>query len=215
MICRRRTVLLRLALALVVLTVLAVHPSLPAPGARSDREPSAAFDAWGPSDQLSDAARALREDAKAILASRACVRTDAARVAIERVLAERGLRDWSVALAPGLRPDECVTAAISQSDRRVLLLRARPDGLDAVISEIAARLLHDCYDEAGAVALLRMALSAHEQQPFVIRTDGPVGAPPDLWAETVRHVNAGCFVYSGAGWLPDGTPVYYLTGLRP
>lgn len=166
-------------------------------------------------DQLRHVAGVLREEVKATVTSRECVGARVARAEVERILAGHQLFDWSVLLTPGLNRDDCVTAAISEADRRVLLLRARSRNLEAAIANVAARLLEGCYDEAGAVALLSTALSGQESPTFVVRTDGPLGAPPDLWAQTVRHVEAGCFVYSGAGWLPDGTPVYFLAGSRP
>lgn len=198
----------------MAMVVVAAYRSVVSPGSGGDGTSSPPLGVWDGGDQLSDVARALREDVKMIVASRGCVRPDAARVAIEHTLADRGLRDWSVASAPGLGSDDCVTAALSQPDRRVLLLPARSEDLEAAIADVAARLLQHCYVEADAVALLSAALSTHERQDYVVRTDGPIGAPPELWVDTVRHVEAGCFVYSGAGWLPDGTPVYFLAGPR-
>jgi hypothetical protein len=47
---------------------------------------------------------------------------------------------------------------------------------------------------------------------FEIRTDGPVAAPPDRFDDVMRHVEAGCFIYSGSGWTSRGTAIFYLAG---
>jgi hypothetical protein len=141
-----------------------------------------------------------------------CVTAAAATTELERVMARAGAVTWTLSSAPGLSPDACATAAVDPSDHRIVLLRAMTPAVRAAVRDLADKLLANCYRRNEAIALATSVLMSAGERGFQVRSDGPVAAPVDRWAEAVQHVQNGCYVYSGAGWLADGRRVYYLAG---
>jgi hypothetical protein len=50
------------------------------------------------------------------------------------------------------------------------------------------------------------------QSGFEIRSGGAIGGPVDRFQEVVRHVEAGCVIYSTVGFSEEGVRVYWLAG---
>lgn len=141
----------------------------------------------------------------------ACVTT----LNAERRLSDLSQFDWSVVREIGVGTDNCVGYSALPSSRTVVLSFSLHPEVRATLEAVRHELLNVCLTKDAAVETLRAALDATAgvEDAFEISTGGPIGGQPDELDEIRRHVEAGCYVYSGTGWTADGTRIYYLAGL--
>ena len=142
-----------------------------------------------------------------------CVAADAAASQVRAKLDALGRSDWAVIHGPGAQGATCVGAAIDAEARQVVLLMALEpqtrEGLDAV----AERLLQECRSKDEAVQMVKSALEGAGADAWELRTDGSRSyGPSDRIDEINRHVEQGCWIYSGTGWTADGTRIYWVGG---
>lgn len=134
----------------------------------------------------------------------------------ERDLRERLIRlgyvDWSIHFEIGVQPDSCVAASIDTSRKRIRLGPALRPEVRRAMQEAADYLIENCLGRQEAVDYLTSMLIRLEEVNFEIRTDGPFGIPLDRVDEVLRHVEAGCWVYSGTGWTAQGRALFFLSG---
>jgi len=138
-----------------------------------------------------------------------CVRLAEAWVAVGEGLVPLG---WSVGVSPGVVGPDCVRYYLDVAQQTVTLSYAQSPELQIAIEEVRAQLLKECLSEPDATELLRSEIERLGDRKYEIRTDGPVGGPPESLAAIEAHVNGGCTVYSGSGWGADGTHLYFLAG---
>lgn len=141
-----------------------------------------------------------------------CVPASSARERISRLLRGLDLAAWRIEAAPGSDSARCVGPAMDTVQQRVLLLPTMPAELRAELDSLGEALREECLSEEGADSRLRSVLTEAGELDFVIRHDGPVGAPLDAVEEAEAHVAAGCWVYSGTGFDDDGRRVFFLAG---
>lgn len=124
-----------------------------------------------------------------------------------------GREDWSVRRQLDIRTSGCVTYSINPVSKEIGLLPALHPDVRHALEFVREELYTRCLSEDDATRYLRAKLEGAGEVEFEIRSDGPVGAPRERFDEVMRHVEAGCFIYSGPGWMEDGTPVFYLAGV--
>jgi hypothetical protein len=132
---------------------------------------------------------------------------------VQRGLSEAGLADWSVRIRPEVKPTDCVTWTYNVEAREVVLALAMRPEVKQAIDAVAEQLLRDCLDRPHAEDLLRGALaSVGASNDYELHTNGSEAGPIEREAEVHAHFEAGCWIYSGSGWLADGTPIYVIGG---
>jgi hypothetical protein len=147
-----------------------------------------------------------------IAMSRPCVSSHEAEAALVNDLAEIGYSDWTVTLALSAEATGCVVGSISASERRIHLDAAlRPEVREA-LAQLANDMLDQCLTRSQAVELVESTLRAVGETGYELRTDGPRGGPIEREDEVMQHIAAGCYLYGGVGWKPDGTRVYMIGG---
>jgi hypothetical protein len=123
-----------------------------------------------------------------------------------------GYADWSVWARSEVQPNACVTSSIDTSTRRIVLILAlRPEVRDAM-QKVTNDLIDRCLGKQDAIDDVTSVLSGLGETGFEVRTDGPLTAPVDRVTEVKRHIDAGCWVYSGTGWTPEGRRLYFVSG---
>lgn len=142
-----------------------------------------------------------------------CVSVVEARTGLRALLDGAGLNQWSVHLDTQLSPDACVSGAIEATRREVVLVPALRPVTRAAMERETTYLIDHCLSKHAAVLHIEGALMAVGEQDFEVRTDGPMTAPIDRIEDVRSHVQAGCWVYSGTGWTPDGVRLFFVSGL--
>jgi len=147
-----------------------------------------------------------------VLAGDRCHPAAEAEAAIRSHLEALRLEAWAVVRGPGIRDTGCVTLSVEPLDKRIVVLMAVDPVISRGIAALAKDLLQECRTKEEAIALMRAVL-APEAGPWELRTDGGLAGPNEMTVEEVRrHVEAGCWIYSGTGWTADGTRIYALGG---
>lgn len=123
-----------------------------------------------------------------------------------------GHSDWTITTNSEVAPTQCVNATIDATARRVVLMLAlRPEVREA-LQGVTVEFIERCYDKEQAIEYLKAVLVGLSQVGFDIKTDGPLTAPVDRVDEVLRHIDNGCWVYSGTGWTDEGRRIYYISG---
>lgn len=148
----------------------------------------------------------------ATLAGQPCTLPDAAVPAMRAALEAAGYDDWTVRPGSAVKAAACVTATIHPEKREVVLIPALRPEVRTVTDRLTEDLYTRCLDREAAVAVVTSALHGVGEEEFEIRTNGPVTAPIDRREEIFAHVAAGCWIYAGTGWTPEGTRLYYVSG---
>jgi hypothetical protein len=156
----------------------------------------------------------LSKAVASIFSASECLGADVAQQELESLVYQLTLTDWRVTVAASVRPGDCVGASIQVEPRRILLLPAASPALRLAIDRLQDSLLATCFGEAGARTLVNQVLADAGLPDWQIDANGPEGGPVDRFDQVMRHLDAGCFVYSGTGWTADGTRIIYLTGKR-
>lgn len=137
--------------------------------------------------------------------------TKSAAAPIEDQLTAMGYSDWVVQMRLGTEKAPCVSAGIDAQSKTVVLIPAMGPDVSSAMKAVADELLSNCMDAERATAFVLSAI-----QPLgydaSIHTDGPVAYPADRAADAKRQLAQGCYLYSGGGTEPDGTPIIYLGG---
>jgi hypothetical protein len=141
-----------------------------------------------------------------------CVTAREADDALSSGLTKAGLQGWSLEWDVGVTPDRCVGYAVAAADESITLMRVMSPKLHARLEVLREDLLGGCFSKEQATQRLESVLEQSGETDFEIRTDGPVAAAPERFNEVMRHVEAGCFVYSTTGGTGDGTALYFLAG---
>lgn len=125
-----------------------------------------------------------------------------------------GLADWSID-STGVRSDECVTWALSQSNperrRTITLISALSPEVRTALEEVREATYVRCLAKEQAIDLVTSTLTELGETGFEVRTDGPFQVPLDREREVTEHYEAGCWMYSTVAWI-DGRPVFYVSG---
>lgn len=143
-----------------------------------------------------------------------CVTASEAEEELDARLLGFGLDDWSIRRGPGVTTSGCVSTTVTTRDRQILLIMALRPEVKSALFEIANELLDDCLSEGEAMARVRNVLESLGEENWELRTDGPIGGPIERIDEIQRHVDAGCFIYSGTGWTQGGVRLFFVGGRR-
>lgn len=141
-----------------------------------------------------------------------CVTAAEADERIPALLAALGYDEWIVTSENDVAPSDCVTSAVIGHEQRVLLVQTLTPEVIATLEEVAYHLLDHCLGRDAAMEYVTGRLRDAGASGYQIRTDGPLAAPSERWADAMRDYEAGCYLYTGTGRLDDGTRVYYVTG---
>lgn len=143
-----------------------------------------------------------------------CITGAVAEQDLRKALDRSGLGDWSIA-AEAVRPDECVTWALSQSNperrRTISLISALSPAVRAALEEVREKTYARCLRRDEAIDLVTTTLDELGEAGFEVRTDGPFQVPLDREDEVIDHFEAGCWMYSTVAWF-DGRQVFYVSG---
>lgn len=143
-----------------------------------------------------------------------CTSLPAAETNLRRRLDEAGYADWTIRLDSDLRRDGCIGWSFSPPKTLTLVSSFAPEVAGA-LTQVSAELMATCYDEQKAVERVTSVLSRLGVADFIVRTDGGLAVPLDNAEEVLRHVEAGCWVYSGTGWDEDGRPLFFVSSAKP
>lgn len=124
------------------------------------------------------------------------------------------LSDWRID-STGVRSDECVTWALSQSNperrRTITLISALSPEVRTALEEVRDETYVRCLAKEQAIDLVTSTLAELGETGFEVRTDGPFQVPLDREREVKEHFEAGCWMYSTVAWF-DGRPVFFVSG---
>jgi hypothetical protein len=141
-----------------------------------------------------------------------CVTASEADDALGSGLAKADLEHWTVSWAVGAKPDGCVGYSVAPADASISLLPKISPEVHRALEVLREDLLARCLSEEEATRRLESILERLGETGFLVRTDGPVVAPPERMAEVTRHVDEGCYIYSTIGATGDGVRIYFLSG---
>jgi hypothetical protein len=154
----------------------------------------------------------LAEAVNQVFTEGRCISAAEADETIRVRLHDLGYAEWEIKWGPGVQSKSCVGAAVDTVAGRIVLIRGlRPEVKEALML-VADELLNLCLGKEEAAGLITSALTGLGETGWQLRTDGPIGGPLDRLDEVERHVDAGCFIYSGTGLTADGGRVYYIGG---
>jgi len=147
-----------------------------------------------------------------VIGDRSCLApTDAERqfrVSLDR----SGFSDWTISRERGVRSDGCVSAGVSTSDRRIVLIPVARLEVRQAMQRVTVELRRRCLGEDDAIEYIASVLRSMGEANPEIRSGAWI-VIPEASAEAVqRHVDAGCFTYSGMTWTAAGQPVYLIGG---
>lgn len=131
---------------------------------------------------------------------------------VEASIRRAGLEGWTVELAPGVGPEDCLSSTVDAAAAKVVLISGLHPTVKAAIDRVAARLLDECHSKASAIELVKEAIAAGPSAPWELRTDGGVMGPSEQMDQVHAHVDAGCWIYAGTGTKADGSRVYWVGG---
>ena len=157
-----------------------------------------------PNEEVETAVSALFPEGK-------CVTGAQAMDAVQGQLGALEFGDWTVALGQGASLEGCVAPGFATSERTIVLVPVDHPDVVAALESVRGELMSRCFNEQEARALLSTTLAGVGASDGEIRTDGPLAYPEGERDAVLKHVAAGCFVFSGSGRSPDG-PVYYISG---
>lgn len=141
-----------------------------------------------------------------------CTTTAEAEERLPATLSELGHPDWIVDTEADVAVNDCVTPATLTLERRVLLMKALPPEVNAVLDVLTNHTLDHCLRRNEAIELVASRLHSLGETDYKIETGGMLAAPAERWEEAKRHYEAGCYVFSGTGRDSEGARVYYVTG---
>lgn len=134
----------------------------------------------------------------------------------ERTLRSRlnslGYADWTVWLRAEVQPHACVSASIDASKKHVVLILALRPEVRKAMQEVTDDLIDRCLGKQEAIDHVTSVLTGLGETDFEVRTDGPLTAPVDRVDDVMRRIAAGCWVYSGTGWTPEGRRHFFVSG---
>lgn len=139
-----------------------------------------------------------------------CKTPAAAASELGKQLEAGGYADWTI--ASRAESTDCVTGGVIALSKTVALVPVDAPDVTAAMDEVGAELMRRCLNEVDAKAFVEQALNSVGVSRFEIQTDGPLAYPTDQEKDVLKHLDAGCFVYSGAGHTRDGIPVYFING---
>jgi hypothetical protein len=141
-----------------------------------------------------------------------CTTAVEAEGALRQRLDLLGYTDWTVSAGSETQTGECVTATVDVPDKEVVLIPALRPEVRKAMQDVTDMLIDRCLAKEEAVGHVTAVLRALGETDVQVRTDGPLTAPLKRVDEVARHVEAGCWVYSGTGWTAEGSRVYYVSG---
>lgn len=142
----------------------------------------------------------------------ACVSADAAETTLRAKLDEAGLEDWRITRDAASDVTGCVTDLVLVSERRIHLKPGLSPKVRTALEKLAGDMLDTCLTQTEAIDLVTSVLKSVGESQYELRTDGPRGGPADRTEEIKARIAAGCYLYGGVGWKPDGTRVYMIGG---
>jgi hypothetical protein len=146
----------------------------------------------------------------AVFTGQGCVSPDAARDALASQLSADGLSGWTIeSRAAGAN---CVTAGPIEPEWTIVLLPVNGPDVSAAMEQVRAELMDKCLTEAEARAFVSQALKSAGVTDFEITTVGPLGYPVGQEDAVMKHLDEGCFIYSGSGHTADGKPLFGING---
>lgn len=158
-------------------------------------------------------AERVRAVIAATLAEHPCTPPDAAVPAMRAALEAAGYGDWTIRQGSAVHAAACVTATIRAEGREVVLIPALRPEVRRVMVSLTEDLYARCLDREAAIEVVTRTLHGVGENDFEIRTNGPVSAPIDRRDEVFAHVAAGCWIFAGTGWTPEGMRLYYVSGI--
>jgi hypothetical protein len=155
---------------------------------------------------------ALQAAVDSVFEGRSCVAPGEAEAAIRARLIGSDYASWTITSTGTLPSAGCVVAGFDLVERVIVLVRVARLEVRQVMEDVRHELLRTCLQRDAAIEYLRGVLRALGEPDPEIRTDGPITFPVAAEEETRRHIEAGCYLYSGAIWNDAGDPVYLLGG---
>lgn len=140
-----------------------------------------------------------------------CTSATSAMSDLQRRLDRGGYADWSIQVESGVQRDACVSWSINSSLKTLTLVAALAPEVRELLRQISDDLMDTCFGEQDAVDYVTSVLTRHGLVDLEVRTDGGLAVPLDRADEVLRHVGAGCWVFSGTGWK-DGHPLFFVGG---
>lgn len=131
---------------------------------------------------------------------RRCTSAGSADRRLRERLDTSGYADWTISSEPNLAADECVTWSADASRKTILLISALSPEVREAMQQVTYELIDErCLGREQAIDYVTSVLTRLGQTNFEVRTDGPLGFPLDRADEAMRHVQAGCWIYTGTG----------------
>jgi hypothetical protein len=155
---------------------------------------------------------ALQAAVTEVFQGQSCLTYATAESALRARLAGSGYASWAITRGGGVSSDGCVSAGIDLVRHVLVLIPASRLEVREALKEIRGELLRTCLQRDAAIEHLRVVLRNLGEPEPEVRTDGPITIPVAGADEAKRHVEAGCYVYSGVIWTAAGEPVYFLGG---
>jgi hypothetical protein len=147
-----------------------------------------------------------------VLAGRSCLTATEAERLIGVRLERSEYSDWSISRGGGIRPNSCVSAGVSTSDHRIVLVPVAPLEVRQAMRSVREELYRRCLGKDEAARFIVSVLRGVGETDPEIRADGPIVLPEASGEAVQRHVDNGCFIYSGMTWTANGEPVYMIAG---
>lgn len=142
-----------------------------------------------------------------------CVDAETAATEVQAALSSLGHSDWKIVRGPGAEGATCVGASIDGQSHEVVLLMALSPNVRDGIDGVAEQLLTECRSKTEAVQLVSSAANLSGDATWEVRTDGSRSyGPAQSIDEIERHVEQGCWIYSGTGWTAEGRRIYWVGG---
>ena len=141
-----------------------------------------------------------------------CLTPDAAIEDMAKALVGAGLSDWQVTARSDTRQAACVTSSVDGATKSVILIPALRPAVRTRMQQVMEALYDACLGRDAAVGYVTKALREVGETAYEIRTEGPITAPIEREKEVFKHVDDGCWIYSGTGWTEDGLRLYYVVG---
>jgi len=141
-----------------------------------------------------------------------CVAATDGELAVSEILDRQEHADWRIALGTGATDEACVGALVDAGSRRVTLIMALSPALRERLEILAADLRSECHPRDEAARLVTTILDEMSPPGWELRIGGRINAPSERMEEVLRHIDAGCWIYSGTGWSADGTRLFWIGG---
>lgn len=138
-----------------------------------------------------------------------CVLQGAATIELRQRLDRAGFADWKIQAESPMPRHACVGWSVDPLEKTIGLVAALSPEVREALKRLPDEMMETCFSERDAVAYVSSALRNQGMRDFEVRTDGPVGIPLDRGDEVLRHLEAGCWIFSAMGWK-DGRPVFFV-----